>query len=142
MPVFSNPILLYDGVCGLCNRLVQFTLRHDHQNLFRFASLQSPFAAQILARYGVSASDLNTFYVLVQYEQGDEQLLGGSDAVPYVLTELGGGWRACGSLWKWLPRSIRDVLYALVARNRYQFFGKLDACPMPDVRHRSKFLDT
>jgi predicted DCC family thiol-disulfide oxidoreductase YuxK len=78
----------------------------------------------------------------VPYEQGDEQLLARSDAVAYVLAELGGGWRACGSLWKLLPRSIRDVLYALVVRNRYQIFGKLDTCPLPDVRHRSKFLDT
>jgi predicted DCC family thiol-disulfide oxidoreductase YuxK len=141
MSASSNPILLYDGVCGLCNRLVQFTLRHDQENLFRFASLQSPFAGKILTRHGASVSDLTTFYVVVQYLEPDEQLLARSDAVAYVLQKLGGGWGIYGSLWELLPRPVRDVLYNLVARNRYRIFGKLDTCPIPETQHRGKFLD-
>jgi predicted DCC family thiol-disulfide oxidoreductase YuxK len=141
MAVSSNPILLYDGVCGLCNRLVQFTLGRDHGDVFRFASLQSSLGVGILARHGASASDLSTFYVILRHGQPDEQLLARSDAVVYVLQRLGVGWRVCGSVWGRLPRLLRDALYNLVARNRYRVFGKLDTCPMPEARQRYKFLD-
>jgi predicted DCC family thiol-disulfide oxidoreductase YuxK len=137
----ANPILLYDGVCGLCNRLVQFTLRHDHHDFFRFASLQSPLAVQLLARHGASAASLDTFYVVTHPQQPDEQLIARSDAVACVLRELGGPWCICGTLWKLLPRALRDALYNLVARNRYRIFGKLDTCPLPDPRHQHRFLD-
>ena len=136
-----NPILLYDGVCGLCNRLVQFTLRHDRRDLFRFASLQSPLAARILERHGASAANLDTFYVVAHHQQPDEQLIARSDAVAYVLRELGGRWQVCGIFWKLLPPMIRDALYNLIARNRYKIFGKLDTCPLPDLQQRHKFLD-
>jgi predicted DCC family thiol-disulfide oxidoreductase YuxK len=136
-----NPILLYDGVCGLCNRLVQFTLRHDSRDRFRFASLQSPLAARILERHGASAASLDTFYVVVQPQQPDEQLIARSDAVAYVLHELGGPRRVGGFFWKLLPRMVRDALYNVIARNRYKIFGKLDTCPLPDPDRRHKFLD-
>src|SRR5258706_16452898 len=85
----SHPILLYDGVCGLCNRLVQFILRRDPGGVFRFASLQSPLAGRILARHGADATDLDTVYVVVNYDQNDEQLLPRSDAVIFILRNLG-----------------------------------------------------
>src|SRR5208337_2137115 len=83
-----HPILLYDGVCGLCNRLVQFILRRDGAGVFRFASLQSALAAGILGRHGADARDLNTVYVVVNYELPDERLLARSDAVIFVLKQL------------------------------------------------------
>jgi len=141
MSASSNPILLYDGVCGLCNRLVQFVLRHDHNEIFRFASLQSPLAALILGRHGASANDLDTFYVVADPEQPSEHLFSRSEAAVFVLTKLGGAWAVAAVLCRPLPRSFRDVLYNLVARNRYKIFGKLDVCPIPDARHRAKFLD-
>jgi predicted DCC family thiol-disulfide oxidoreductase YuxK len=137
----ANPILLYDGVCGLCNRLVQFTLRHDRRDLFRFACLQSPFATQILSRHGCDAADLDTFYVVAHHQQPEEQLFARSEAVGYTLCELGGCWRGCGFFWKLLPRVARDALYNLIARIRYEIFGKLDTCPLPAPQHRRKFLD-
>jgi predicted DCC family thiol-disulfide oxidoreductase YuxK len=137
----ANPILLYDGFCGLCNRLVQFTLQHDRQDLFRFASLQSSFATQVLARHGTDAVNLDTFYVVAHHQQPEERLLARSDAVAYVLRELGGSCSVCGFFWKALPRMVRDVLYKVIARNRYKIFGKLDACPRPDPRQRHRFLD-
>src|ERR1039458_3720990 len=88
----SHPILLYDGVCGLCNRIVQFTLRRDRNAFFRFASLQSAFTAAILARHGADPSDLNTFYVVVNHELPNESLLSRSDAGIFVLKELPGPW--------------------------------------------------
>ena len=138
----GNPILLYDGVCGLCNRFVRFMLRHDRRDVFHFASLQSPLAARILERHGASTATLDTVYVVADPEQPSERLYARSDAVAYVLRELGGGWRLLGHLWKFLPLPLRDAAYNLIARNRYRIFGKLDACPLPEPRDRHKFLDS
>jgi predicted DCC family thiol-disulfide oxidoreductase YuxK len=137
----SNPILLYDGVCGLCNRLVQFVLRHDRHGFFRFAALQSSLAGQILERNGRRANELDTFYVVVDPNRPSERLLDRSDAMAFVLTELGGIWRALALTWKIFPRLLRDAIYNLVAANRYQWFGKLPACPIPGQSERERFLD-
>lgn len=83
-----HPILLYDGVCGLCNRMVQFVLRRDAVGVFRFASLQSELAGGILARHGVDARDLDTVYVVVNASTADEFLLARSDAVIFILQHL------------------------------------------------------
>jgi predicted DCC family thiol-disulfide oxidoreductase YuxK len=85
----AHPILLYDGVCGLCNRLVQFILRRDPGGVFRFASLQSSLAGRILSRHGADAGDLDTVYLVVNAEQTGEQVLSRSDAVIFVLRHLG-----------------------------------------------------
>jgi predicted DCC family thiol-disulfide oxidoreductase YuxK len=85
----AHPLLLYDGVCGLCNRLVGFILRRDPGGGFRFASLQSPLAGRILARHGADATDLDTVYVVVNCGQADEELLPRSDAVIFILGHLG-----------------------------------------------------
>jgi predicted DCC family thiol-disulfide oxidoreductase YuxK len=87
----SHPIVLYDGVCGLCNRLVQFILRRDPEGDFRFAPLQSALAGRILARHGANPGDLDTAYVVVDYELPEERLLGRSDVVIFVLTHLTAG---------------------------------------------------
>jgi predicted DCC family thiol-disulfide oxidoreductase YuxK len=136
-----HPILLYDGVCGLCNRLVEFILRRDHGAVFQFASLQSPFAARTLARHGVNPADLDTVYVVVNHNQPDESLLARAAAVRYVLGQLGRFWRFAGSLLSWLPRPLCDWGYRVVARNRYRIFGRYDACPLPGANVRSRFLD-
>jgi len=136
-----HPILLYDGVCGLCNRFVQFILRRDCDTVFQFASLQSPFAAAILARHGVNPADLDTVYVVVNHNHPDESLLARSDAVRYVLSQLGRFWRFAGSLLTWLPRPLCDWGYRVVARNRYRIFGGYDVCPLPSEEVRDRFLD-
>jgi|SRR5271169_2232189 len=136
-----HPILLYDGVCGLCNRLVQFILRRDRNAIFQFASLQSPFAARILARHGVNSADLDTVHVVVSHEQADESLLSRSDAVRYILRQLGGLWRFVGGMLSCLPRPIFDWGYRLVALNRYRIFGRYDVCPLPSETVRRRFLD-
>jgi predicted DCC family thiol-disulfide oxidoreductase YuxK len=136
-----SPILLYDGVCGLCNRSVQFILRRDPEGVFRFASLQSALAGGILARHGVNPADLDTVYVVVNAGQADEQLAPRSDAVIFILQQLGRIWRVAASILKFVPRSLRDWGYRLVARNRYRIFGRYDACPLPSEDTRSRFLD-
>lgn len=136
----SNPIVLYDGVCGLCNRLVQFILKHDSRDRFRFASLQSDFAQGLMTRHGVDPHDLDTVYVVKNYQQPDEALLARSDAILNMLKNLGGIWSLAG-IGRVLPRAFRDAVYKLVARNRYRVFGKHESCMLPEPKHRAKFLD-
>jgi len=137
----SHPILLYDGVCGLCNRIVQFVLRRDRNAIFRFASLQSAFAAAILARHGADPGDLNTFYAVVNHELPNESLLSRSDAGIFVLKQLPGPWRNAAFLLQLVPKFLRDVAYKVVARSRYRIFGRFDVCQLPSDQDRSRFLD-
>lgn len=136
----SHTLVLYDGVCGLCNGLNQFLLKRDRRDHFRFATLQSELAATLLKGYGVDAIDLDTVYVVADYEQRTQQLLARSDAILHVLMQLGGLWSLL-RIASVLPKSLRDGLYNVVARNRYRFFGKYDVCLMPEERYRRKFLD-
>jgi predicted DCC family thiol-disulfide oxidoreductase YuxK len=137
----SHPILLYDGVCGLCNRFVQFILRRDRNSIFRFASLQSSVAARILARHGVQPADLDTVYLVLDAELSSENLLARSAAVLYVLGQLTIPWRALAAALTVVPRFLRDLAYNAVARHRYRIFGRSDVCTMlRDVDHK-RFLD-
>jgi predicted DCC family thiol-disulfide oxidoreductase YuxK len=144
----AHPVLLYDGVCGLCNRTVQFVLKRDRSDAFRFAALQSALGRRILERHGANPSDLDTFYVVLDFDaalpieaEQSETLLARSDAVSFVLCELGGVWRLLGRLFRLLPRTARDGMYNLVARRRYRIFGRYDACPLPSEKDRRWFLD-
>ena len=137
----SNPIILYDGVCGLCNRLVKFLLSHDKEGRLRFASLQSEFAEKVLGRHGFNAKDLDTVHVVENYDQPSERVLQRSDAILRAGRELGGFWGVSSSVAKVVPRAVRDVVYRFVATNRYRVFGKYDTCMLPDANQRSRFLD-
>ena len=137
----SNPIVLYDGVCGLCNRLVQFLLKHDREGRLRFASLQSDFAAKVLGRHGFDPKDLDTVHVIENYDQPDERVSQRSDAILRAGRELGGFYGASATIARVVPRPLRDLVYRLVATNRYRMFGKYDACMLPDPDQRSRFLD-
>ena len=137
----SNPIILYDGVCGLCNRLVKFLLKHDKDGRLRFASLQSEFAEKVLSRHGFDAKDLDTVHVVENYDRPGERVLQRSDAILRAGRELGGFWGTSSSIAKIVPRAIRDLVYRFVATNRYRMFGKYDTCMLPDPNQRSRFLD-
>jgi predicted DCC family thiol-disulfide oxidoreductase YuxK len=138
-----SPILLYDGVCGLCNRFVQFILRRDSNATFRFASLQSDLASRVLARHNLNPSALDTLYVVVNSGamNSAELLLGRSDAALFVLNHLSAPWPAAAFLLQRLPKFLRDSAYNSVARHRYRIFGRFDACPLPRPQDRSRFLD-
>jgi predicted DCC family thiol-disulfide oxidoreductase YuxK len=137
----SNPILLYDGVCGLCDRLVQFVLKRDTRGKFRFSALQSEFAAQLLRRHHVSPEALDTVYLVSDFGLPGERLAARSDAVICILRELGGFWGVVAGLMRLLPRALRDWGYNRVARNRYRVFGKYETCMVPGARYRQRFLD-
>ncbi len=137
----ANPIMFYDGVCGLCNRLVQFLLKHDERGRLRFASLQSDFAKKVLGRHGIDPTDLDTVNVVVNYDEPDERVLQRSDAVLRAGRELGGFWGTSSSIAGVVPHALRDLAYRFVAQNRYRVFGKYDTCMLPDPNQRSRFLD-
>ena len=138
MPESANPILLYDGVCGLCNRLVHFVLKHDTAARFRFASLQSDYAARILQQHALDPGNLDTVYVI---EAPSAQPKSRSDAVMSVLHSLGGFWTAIAAALRIFPRPLRDWGYNIVARHRYRIFGKYGNCPIPEKKYQDRFLE-
>jgi predicted DCC family thiol-disulfide oxidoreductase YuxK len=136
----SNPIVLYDGVCGLCNRGVQFLLKRDRHDRLRFAALQSDFAATLLKRHGVDHQELDTVYVVLNPREANEALLAKSDAALFFAKAIGGVWNLA-RLASIIPRPIRNWAYDLVARYRYRVFGKSETCMLPDPRHKHKFIE-
>jgi predicted DCC family thiol-disulfide oxidoreductase YuxK len=140
-PGEKQPIILYDGVCGLCNRGVQFLLKRDKRGQLQFASLQSDFAAKVLGRHGIDPKDLDTVHLVVNHDRPDEKILGRSDAVLRAWHELGGAWKLLSSISSIIPRGLRDLVYRFVATNRYRVFGKFETCMLPDPSQRSRFLD-
>jgi predicted DCC family thiol-disulfide oxidoreductase YuxK len=131
-------ILVYDGVCALCNSAVRFVLAHDRRGRIGFAALQSDYADALRARHpeleGVDS------IVLVRTADGVERVAVRSDAALEVCEELGGAWRLL-RMMRLVPRSLRDTLYDFIARRRYQWFGRYDSCPIPEPDVRSRFLD-
>ena len=132
----EGPVLFFDGVCNLCNRTVQFVIRRDKKKLFRFASLQSPAgqeALQLLAgEKGVSPDSVVLYYKGKFYIK--------SAAALKTAAFLGGIWRMAAAGWL-LPRFIRNAIYDWIARHRYKWFGKKDACMLPSPELRERFLD-
>lgn len=136
----SPAVILYDGVCGLCERTIRFVLKRDRGGVFRFAALQSPAARQILARHGIRESSLETFYLVQDFGLATERVLGKSSAALGVLSRLQGPWRLAG-VARVLPETLRDRVYDAIARRRYRIWGRCDACPLPDPMYRHRFLD-
>ena len=128
------PVLLFDGVCNLCNGSVQWVLRHDARAQFRFAALQSDTGQALLCRFGLDSAQLDTV-VLVD---GDRIFLR-SDAPLEVARRLGGGW-ALLYIFKVLPRPLRNAVYDWVARHRYRWFGREESCMLPRLEWKGRFV--
>ena len=135
----SKAIVLYDGVCGLCNRAVQFLLKRDRYDRLRFASLQSDFAAALLKQHGVDHEDLDTVYAVLNYRQPNETLLAKGDAFLFFATAMGGVWNVV-RVGRIIPRAFRNRLYDFIARHRYQVFGRSENCILPNPEQRHKFI--
>lgn len=133
-------LLLYDGVCGFCDRFVQFVLIRDRRAAFRFASLQSSIAATQLALFGARAEDLDTVSVIARYQEEGAVRLTKSRAACFVLSQLGWPWRIV-ALVGVVPSALLDRAYDRVARHRYRFFGKHDVCRLPRAEDRHRFVD-
>jgi predicted DCC family thiol-disulfide oxidoreductase YuxK len=131
-PVAEN-ILFFDGICGLCNSTVDFLLRHDRTHQLCFAPLQGRTSSALVSLG--DRKDLDS--VIFRTKNG---FYCRSDAVLRATLKLGGWWKAT-ALFLLIPRTLRDPLYQLVAKNRYRWFGKLDACRIPSKQERMRFLD-
>ena len=134
----NHVLVLYDGVCALCNGTVNFLLRRDKGDVFRFAPLQSELGREVVARHGSDPNDLDTVYLVEGYGQPDETIRKRSRAVFKALSIIGGGWKVL-AVFGYIPL-LPDLGYRLVAKVRYRLFGKKDACPIPPQEHRHKFL--
>ena len=132
------PVLLYDGVCGFCNKSVQMILDHDRKGSMRFAALQSGYGATVVERHP-DLRDVDSV-VYVERTPGGERVHVRSDAALKVAAYLGGFWKIFLAA-KLMPRPLRDYFYDLFARNRYKFFGKYDACLLPPPEVRARFLE-
>jgi len=139
-PSQGTAVILYDGVCRLCNRWVRFVLERDREGVFRFAALQSRVAREILAGHGINPDPLDTVYVVLDFGRATERVMSRSAASLYVLSCLGGAWRLAAVL-RLLPERIRDSLYDAVARRRYRIFGQYNTCPLPEMAYRDRFIE-
>lgn len=131
-----HPVLLFDGVCNLCNGAVQFVIKHDPKGNIHFASLQSEAGQQLLASHHYHDTGMHS----VVFIEGT-QLFTKSDAVLHVGLQLGGVWGILSRTGLLLPRRVRDVLYDWIANNRYRWLGKAEQCLLPTREIRSRFLE-
>lgn len=131
----NNPVIFFDGVCNLCNASVQFVIRHDKKKIFRFASLQSNMGRKMLEENNLATDQFSSF---ILYE---------NKTIYYASTGALKCVRHLGFPWSWLyaliivPRFLRDAVYSFIAKNRYRWFGKKEACWLPTPERRSLFLD-
>jgi predicted DCC family thiol-disulfide oxidoreductase YuxK len=141
----GRALLLYDGVCALCNGVVQFLMKHDRLDKFRYAPLESGLGREVLARFDIHAFP-DGVMLLTDALTPAEHLYQRSDAVAEALQRLGGSggpsgmWRLAGRVLRLMPRSLRDWGYGIVARFRYRLFGRYDTCPIPPPEQRSQLL--
>lgn len=130
----TGGVIVFDGVCVLCNGWVGFLLRHDHAQRYRFAAMQSVSGRRLLAAHGLDPDDPTSFLLIE-----DGRAWTDTDAIRRVLIGLGGIGRTAHAI-ALLPRALRDPLYRLVARNRYRWFGRHDTCLLPTPQQQARFL--
>lgn len=127
-------MLLFDGVCNVCNSSVQFIVAHERSPVMQFASLQSELGRRLVAQHRLSGN-VDTV-VLIEGDRARTR----SSAVVAVLKHLGGGWRVLGTTLWVVPRPLRNLGYDLFARFRYRLFGKREECMVPTAELRARFL--
>jgi predicted DCC family thiol-disulfide oxidoreductase YuxK len=135
----GRALLLYDGVCALCNGVVQFLMKRDQLDRFRYAPLQSALGREVLSRFGIHAFP-DGVMLLTDALTPSERLFQRSDAVAKGMQLLSAPWRVLGRLLKLTPRPLRDWGYSIVARLRYRLFGRYDTCPIPPPDQRNRLL--
>ena len=131
----EKPILLFDGVCNLCNSTIQFVLKRDKKHYFKFASLQSNYGQLFLKKNKLPTSIYDTFILI----EGNSYTIK-SSAILKVFKQLSSLWPVL-YIFIIIPKIIRDALYNIIAKNRYHIFGKKDSCMIPDKEIISRFMD-
>lgn len=130
-----SKVLVFDGVCVLCSRWVNFVLRRDRRKQYRFAAMQTATGRELLMRHGIDPDDPISFLLLedgVGYTD--------TDAIVRVLRSFGGAWSVAAFLLRLTPRLVRDPSYRWIARHRYKLFGQRDTCVMPTPDSADRFL--
>jgi predicted DCC family thiol-disulfide oxidoreductase YuxK len=130
----GESVVLFDGVCKLCNGWARFLIRHDNRRHFRLASVQSPQGQALLVWAGLPTERFDTMALI-----DDSQLLVRSDALLRILAQLPGPWRML-ALLRFIPRPLRDWCYDRIALNRYRLFGRHSQCLLPTADHAERFL--
>lgn len=127
-------VILFDGVCNLCNKSVQFIIKRDKKDIFRFTSLQSETGQSLLERHELPTKELSSF-VLVE----DGKVYTRSTGALRVARKLSGAWPL---LYAFIivPSFIRDAVYNFIGTNRYKWFGKQESCWLPSPAYKNKFL--
>jgi predicted DCC family thiol-disulfide oxidoreductase YuxK len=128
-------LVLYDGECGLCDRTVQFLLRHDHRGVLSYAPLQGETARPFVG----DKPAVDTMLLVERLDDGSTRISARSRGVFRTLAKLGGIWRVLAWL-RVLPAFLTDLGYRLIAANRVRWFGRVDACRVPDPAVRQRFL--
>lgn len=129
-----GPIILFDAECILCSANAQFVLSHDRSKRFRLASMQGEVGAALYRRFDIDPANPDSIIIV----DGD-RMLRDSDAVLAIYAGLGWPWKAL-SVFRLIPRFLRDPLYLFIARNRYRIFGKRDSCWLPAPEYRDRLL--
>ena len=137
---FGRHLIIYDGVCGLCNRLNGFVLRRDSLGLFHFVSIQSALGRSLIQRFGRNPDDLDTFFVIANYRSETPLFLERARAGLFVQKHLGTPWNWM-NIFGFLPDWLLNIGYNFIARHRYQIFGRLDTCLLPSAKYKSRFID-
>jgi len=133
----TDNIILFDGICNLCNSSIQFIIKKDKKNLFKFASLQSDAAKNILLHYFPKKNKFNNFDTI--YLIKNDTILTESTAILHILKELRSPYKLL-FYFIIIPKFIRDSIYKIISKNRYKWFGKKDNCMIPTKELKSKFL--
>ena len=131
----TSYIIIFDGICNLCNATVQFLINRDKRNIFKFVSMQSDIAKQIFKEYNINFKNLDT---IIFIEKNDFYIK--SDAILRIFKKLNYPWKVFYFL-KFIPKFIRDRIYDIVANNRYNWFGRRNTCMIPSNETKSKFLE-
>jgi len=131
----DKKIILFDGVCNLCNSSVQFVIEHDSKDIFRFVALQSELGQEILKHIGINPKNIDS---IILYEPGVSYYYK-SEAALQISKSLGGFFHF-GTIFKIIPNGIRNQLYDYIAKNRYNWYGKKEQCMIPTDELKSKFL--
>jgi predicted DCC family thiol-disulfide oxidoreductase YuxK len=136
----GRALLLYDGVCALCNGVVHLLIKRDRLDKFRYVPLQSDLGREVLARFNIHNFP-DGVVLLTDALTPAEYLYHRSDAIAEALQRLSKPWwRLVGKILTLVPRSLRDWGYGIVARFRYRLFGRYDSCPVPPPGQRSRLL--
>lgn len=131
----DKKIILFDGVCNLCNASVQFVIKHDTKDLFRFIPLQSDLGQKILNHIGINRQNTDS---IVLYEPGKAYYYK-AEAALKIVSEFGGMYKLL-NIFSLFPKFICDAIYDYIAKNRYRWYGKQDVCMMPNPELATKFL--